>query len=284
MRKSKSVSIIIPVYNEAAHLPACLDAISAQTVMPYEVIVVDNNSTDATVSIAQGYDFVTVVREKRQGVVFARDRGFNIARGSILGRIDADTIMEPDWVEMVETSFLDDQVGAITGTVHYYDIANAAAIDASDLLIRRMTAKLFGSKVPLQGANMAIRRSVWRDIRSHVCHERGMHEDFDLAIHAFQRGHVNLFVPELTVAVGYRHAKYAFPDFLAYALLSPKTYAKHGEHIGILFYPMVYCVIPWYPYLQVLSRGYDSRTGKFSAAQLLIDQDRRVNPATYGDY
>jgi cellulose synthase/poly-beta-1,6-N-acetylglucosamine synthase-like glycosyltransferase len=56
-----NVSIVIPVYNEADALAACLEAIAEQTIAPLEVIVVDNNSTDTSAAIAQGFDFVRLV-------------------------------------------------------------------------------------------------------------------------------------------------------------------------------------------------------------------------------
>src|ERR1019366_8076903 len=92
-QKHMRVSLVIPAYNEKHHIKACLDHIASQRVVPYEVIVVDNASTDKTAAIARSYDFVTLITEKRQGVVFARDTGFNLARGDIIGRIDADTLL-----------------------------------------------------------------------------------------------------------------------------------------------------------------------------------------------
>ena len=111
------VSLVIPVYNEESHLAACLDAIAAQTVQPFEVIVVDNNSTDQTVAIAQRYPFVRLLHEKRQGVVFARDRGFTAARGDVIGRTDGDSILAPDWVAEIHRIFANPTVDAASGIV-----------------------------------------------------------------------------------------------------------------------------------------------------------------------
>src|SRR5687767_9222428 len=107
------VSIVIPVYNEADRLAACLQAISRQKVMPLEVIVVDNNSTDKTRTVALSFPFVKLVAEKRQGVVYARDTGFNLAEGDIIGRIDADTILPPAWTDQVINIFNDLKISAV---------------------------------------------------------------------------------------------------------------------------------------------------------------------------
>jgi glycosyltransferase involved in cell wall biosynthesis len=68
LNKTLSLTIVIPVFNEQNHISACLEAIAAQTAMPDEVIVVDNNSTDKTVQIAKQFAFVKIIKEKRQGV------------------------------------------------------------------------------------------------------------------------------------------------------------------------------------------------------------------------
>ncbi len=96
--KELSVSIVIPVYNEEAHLKNCLDAIARQTVAPDEVIVVDNNSTDRSVEIAEKYSFVKVIKEAKQGRAHARNSGFNVATCDVIGRIDAHSLFASDWV------------------------------------------------------------------------------------------------------------------------------------------------------------------------------------------
>src|SRR3982751_3455353 len=117
-----NVSIIIPVYNEEGYLAACLDAVAAQQEKPFEVIVVDNNSTDASHKIAQGYTFVRIIAEKQQGTVFARNAGFEAAKGDILARIDADTRIPKDWVARLTRTFTDEpETAAITGSPMLYD-------------------------------------------------------------------------------------------------------------------------------------------------------------------
>src|SRR4051812_30309792 len=131
------VSIVIPVYNEAAHLGACLEAISRQTVQPHEVIVVDNNSTDASVVVAQGFDFVRLVHESKQGVIHARTNGVDAVTGDIIARIDADTIVDPTWVASIKKLFAESDVAPVSCGAQYYDVAAAPIINAIDLFFRR---------------------------------------------------------------------------------------------------------------------------------------------------
>lgn len=284
MKHIDRVSIVIPVYNEAAYLPACLEAIARQTVRPYEVIVVDNNSTDATAAIAGRYPFVLLLQEPRQGVVYARDRGFNAARGEIIGRIDADTIVSPDWVQSLIAIMADPAVGAVTGRAMYYDMALSALLNRIDLGIRRYLAAVLRNEVALQGANMAVRRSVWQAVRADMCHASGMHEDFDLTVHASRRGYKVVFDELLVASLAYRQAEASFAEFARYVRLSPKTYALHGLSSHRYMYPVVWLALLGYLPLKLLHRGYDAETRQFSwQSAFSLPGQPRVNPATFVD-
>src|SRR4051812_35670716 len=101
--KPFTISIIIPVYNDADHLRACLETIAAQIVPADEVIVVDNNSTDGSAAVARSFPFVRLIHEKQQGICFARNAGFNASTADIIGRIDADSRLPAHWTRHVLT-------------------------------------------------------------------------------------------------------------------------------------------------------------------------------------
>jgi glycosyltransferase involved in cell wall biosynthesis len=280
------VSIVIPVYNEAERLGACLEAIARQTVRPHEVIVVDNNSSDATVALASAYPNVVVLRESRQGVVYARDHGFDAASGDIIGRLDADSQIDTDWVAtLIELFEQSPDLDAVTGKVRYYGLAYSWLLDTIDLRIRRRMARLLGREVAMQGANMAVRLSAWQAVRRQLCRGGGMHEDYDLAIHLSKTGHTVVFDERLTAAIDCRRVEAGWLDFCAYAWLSPRTYAKHRLRSRYHMYPVVALVIAAYFPLKLLHRGYDISQQRFSWRQLLVEQTvtARVNPATFVD-
>ncbi len=124
MKHAPTISIIIPVFNEADHLRRCLAAIDAQTVAPTEIVVVDNNSTDKTVTVASRHPLVRVISEKKQGIVHARNAGFSAARGDIIARIDADTIVPTDWVARISDFYSKSSHAntALTGGGYFYNI------------------------------------------------------------------------------------------------------------------------------------------------------------------
>ncbi|MEN9911145.1 MAG: hypothetical protein RLZZ441_713, partial [Actinomycetota bacterium] len=124
----KSVSIVIPAYNEEETILPCLEACIAQTVSAHEIIVVNNKSTDKTVEIVREVQslypdapIILIEQADSQGITPTRNKGFDAATGDIIGRIDSDSIVEPNWVEETTKAFADPTVDAITGPVIYYE-------------------------------------------------------------------------------------------------------------------------------------------------------------------
>src|ERR1035441_7496265 len=122
--KPLSLSLVIPAYNEERYLDACLKSVQAQTIQPLEVLVVNNNSNDKTAQVASKYSFVKVLSEKEQGIVHARNKGFNSATGDIIGRIDADTVLPTTWIEQVISYYTNKSNlrSAITGYAYFYNL------------------------------------------------------------------------------------------------------------------------------------------------------------------
>jgi glycosyltransferase involved in cell wall biosynthesis len=267
------VSVVIPVYNEAGRISACLESIARQTVKPFEVIVVDNNSTDNTAEIAALFPFVHVITAKRQGVIHARNRGFNAARGDIIGRIDADTRLPDNWIATVGKLFDDTDIDAVSGSVSYHDIPLSPFLSNIDLRLRRYAARKMGDDVFLLGANMAIRRSAWCAIRKNLCLRGGLHEDFDLAIHLTEAGRRVAFDEQLQAAISARCLDDAVTNFWTYARLSPATYAQHRVRAGRHMYLIVSLVLLFHVPLRALYRGANSDVFAY----------QRVNPATFVD-
>ncbi len=94
---SPMVSVIVPLYNKADHIAATLDSALAQTFGDYEIIVVDDGSTDASSAIAQGYgDRIRYIHQNNRGAGAARNRGLAEARGRYMAFLDADDTWRPE--------------------------------------------------------------------------------------------------------------------------------------------------------------------------------------------
>ncbi len=94
------ITVIIPVYNIAPHLPRCLDSVLAQTYPHLEVVAVDDGSTDGSGSILDEYAAkdprVIAIHQKNGGVTSARLAGLRAASGDWFGFVDGDDFVEPD--------------------------------------------------------------------------------------------------------------------------------------------------------------------------------------------
>ncbi|HSW50893.1 MAG TPA: glycosyltransferase family A protein [Bryobacteraceae bacterium] len=100
-----SVSVIIPVYNSAAHLKTCLSHLAQWPAGPLELIVVDDGSTDGSAEVARSFNAVVLSTGGRKGPARARNIGARAARGEILLFIDSDVCVHPDTLERVREDF-----------------------------------------------------------------------------------------------------------------------------------------------------------------------------------
>ncbi|MBR9921762.1 MAG: glycosyltransferase family 2 protein [Bacteroidetes bacterium] len=96
-----TISTIIPCYNVAEYIEACLDSVYSQSLSPGEVIAVDNNSTDATLKILQAYkekkqSSLIILQEGKKGAPAARNKGLQQAQGDWIQFLDADDLLEPN--------------------------------------------------------------------------------------------------------------------------------------------------------------------------------------------
>ena len=96
------ISVIMPAYNAARFIGKAVDGILAQTYGDFELIVVDDGSSDDTAAVLQGYDderLRILVNETNQGIVYALNKGIGAARGEFIARQDADDFSMPNRFE-----------------------------------------------------------------------------------------------------------------------------------------------------------------------------------------
>lgn len=243
-----SVSIVIPAWNEEGTIRDCVAAALDQTVPAHEILVVDNRSTDRTADIVRslqsahpGAPLRLMSQDATQGLIPTRDAGLDAATGDVLGRIDADSVLEPNWVEQVQRVFTDPEVAAATGPVTYYDMPLRRFGQRADDRIRRAILKLAHDYHFLFGSNMAIRGSAWRDIREHVCRDEAdeFHEDIDLSIHLYERGHLVVYDSAMVTGMSARRLDDRPRQYYHYVMRWERTYAAHAIRNPALRAPMV---------------------------------------------
>jgi glycosyltransferase involved in cell wall biosynthesis len=115
------VSIIIPLYNKAPYVRRALDSIVAQTLPDFEVIVIDDGSTDDGAAIVAGYPDARcrLIRQANAGPGAARNRGIAEARGEFVAFLDADDEWLPDYLAQA-VRLLDEHSEAAAVTSGYF--------------------------------------------------------------------------------------------------------------------------------------------------------------------
>ena len=102
------VTVIIPVYNGGRYLRAALESVFAQTYRPFEVIVVDDGSSDDSGVIAQSFPDVRYIHQANQGVATARNNGLEAARGEFFAFLDQDDLWTPEKLKLQIDQLLSD--------------------------------------------------------------------------------------------------------------------------------------------------------------------------------
>jgi glycosyltransferase involved in cell wall biosynthesis len=147
----KALSVIGPAYNEEMLLPDCLDSLLAQTADPasYEVVLVDNRSTDRTAAIARDKG-VRVEEEPRKGYVHAIRRGVEVSQADLLAFTDADCLAPRDWVARILRDFEETPgIVALGGKLDFFDL---------NPFLKNVTKGILAFSTVLPGNNMVLRR------------------------------------------------------------------------------------------------------------------------------
>ncbi len=110
------ISVIVPAYNAERTIGACLQSLEHQSFPrdQYEVIVVDDGSSDSTSGVASGYQ-ASVIKQPRRGPGAARNYGASVARGDALLFTDADCVPAPDWIARMLEAFSESDVVGVKG-------------------------------------------------------------------------------------------------------------------------------------------------------------------------
>jgi glycosyltransferase involved in cell wall biosynthesis len=174
-------TVAIPTYNGACRLPKVLEKLQAQTNvehLSWEIIIVDNNSTDGTAELVQEYQInwkypfqLRYVFEPEQGLAFARARGVKEAKGEFVGFLDDDNLPAPTWISAAYTFGQEHaNSGAFASQIH--GLFEAEPSDSLKKILFYLAINERGSQPMLYepskkgvppGAGLVVRRRVWLD-------------------------------------------------------------------------------------------------------------------------
>lgn len=210
------VSVVIPAYNEEQYLTKALQSIINQDFQNFELIVVNNNSTDKTVEIAEGFG-AKVIHESQRGVGFARQAGFLEAKGKIVATTDADTILPQNWLSRIVDEFEKDEnlvafgglytlySGPLTARIAFFCFAHPAwTLD-----------KIFSRGWGLPGVNLAVRKEAFLKVGGFKT-ELSLGEDAEISRRLKKIGKVLLDPHFLVQTSGRRYRSGLILGFMTY--------------------------------------------------------------------
>jgi glycosyltransferase involved in cell wall biosynthesis len=189
MRRAR-VSVILPVRDEEEFLAECLDSLSAQTLSDFEVVVVDDGSTDASAAIAEEHaradSRFRVLRQEPAGMVAASERARAEAQAPLLARMDADDVALPERLELQVAAIEEERLAAVGGRVEYFpeptDGMRAYADWLNSLVTVDAAVRDLWVECPLPGPGLMARAELvsYRD--------EGWPEDYDLVLRIWEAG------------------------------------------------------------------------------------------------
>jgi GT2 family glycosyltransferase len=209
-------SVIIPSWNGARFLPACLDALRVQTLPDIEVLLVDNGSTDDTAAVVARYPAVRVLRlTTNRGFAAAVNAGIRAARGEVIALLNNDTAADAGWLAaLVAALAAAPEAGMATSKVLLFDRRDVLHTTGDTLDLAGSPGNrgvwevdrgqwdaqrdVFGAS----GAAAAYRRALLEDVGLFEESFGSYLEDVDLAWRARLAGWGCVYVPE---AVVYHH-------------------------------------------------------------------------------
>jgi GT2 family glycosyltransferase len=204
------VSVVVCSYNGGRTLDQCVRSLLALDYPDYEVIVVDDGSTDDTRAILERYPAVRAIHQPNRGLSTARNAGLRAATGSIIAYTDSDCFADPDWLSHLVYQFERTNAAAVGGpNLSPEDGRVAACVAAAP---GQPTHVLESDQVAehIPGCNMAFRREALEAINGFDPQYRKAGDDVDLCWRLQQAGHWIAFAPGAFVWHHRRHTPRAY--------------------------------------------------------------------------
>lgn len=200
---------MIPAFNEEKSIGQVLESLKNQDIkIPFEVIVVDNNSSDATADIVNSYkDKITNLAldvEHVRGIGAARETGFKISQAPIIASTDADTLLPSNWLSTILSTFeTHPDIAAMVGIYDFYSKSRLFNFAARAIMITGDTLhRILTGSYGFRGLNFAIRREAWLKSGGFNVQISAL-EDVDLSLRVARVGKI-MYVPSLSIKTGYR--------------------------------------------------------------------------------
>ena len=191
--KKPLFTIIVLAYNEEKTIRECIKSLKKQTSKNFEIMVVNNNSTDRTAEIAKK-EVKNVILEKRQGYIYAFNAGAKKAKGEFIAAADADSIYPRDWLEKAEKWIRKKpEIAGVYGSTKFHDAPGIVSFFSNVIfsMFLRFTKLLGQTNTP--GYNFIMRRRAYYAAGGYNPRRyAGIQFDFELGNRMAKKGSVIL--------------------------------------------------------------------------------------------
>lgn len=202
------VSIVIPALNEEKYIGKTLEAVTKLDYPDYEVIVVDNGSTDGTSNIVRTFPSVQLVQIAERGLTKAREAGRRVAIGDIIAQLDADSTPPKDWLTKGTSHFVNPKIVAVSGPYFYeggpwWFKPVAFTVQVIFYPLANVVVQALGAGGVFIGSNVFVRASALETIGGYNTEIAFYGEDSDIAKRVRPLGRI-VFSPFLAITSSFR--------------------------------------------------------------------------------
>ena len=228
LRTARDISVVIPAYNAEASLGSCLDSLKKQTSKPFQIILVDDCSTDRTASIASEAGIETLLFSTRSGPAVARNAGAEKAEGEIILFLDADVTVPDDLICRITDCFDTDSNIVAVQTVY------SPYCPAEDMVSRYQNFYYFHALARTKEISTAtfatwcaaVKRDLFIDIGGfNTCIPEPTVEDEEFGYEIADRGGIIALAKDIRVT---HLASYTISQFARRRLRMARAQAKSG--------------------------------------------------------
>ncbi len=234
--RAPGISVVICAFNAERTMDACLASLRTLRYPTYEVVVVNDGSTDRTLEISQRYPEVRIFSQENKGLSVARNVGYENASGEIIAYTDSDCVVDPDWLTYLAFKFVHGGFVAVGGPnlPPPEESRTAACVAASPggpahVLIDDEVAE------HIPGCNMAFLKTTLQEIGGFDPIHRAAGDDVDLCWRLQNHGHAIGFSPAAMVWHFRRNTIKAYlKQQMGYGKAEAQLYFKHPFRFNML--------------------------------------------------
>ncbi len=236
LEKPPKISVVICAYNAERTMDACLASLRTLRYPNFEVVIVNDGSTDRTLEISQRYPEMRLFSQENKGLSVARNVGTENATGEIIAYTDSDCVVDPDWLTYLAYSFMHSGFVAVGGPnlPPPEDSMVASCVAAAP---GGPTHVLVDDEVAehIPGCNMAFTKAALLEVGGFDPLHRAAGDDVDLCWKLQNRGHAIGFSPAAMVWHFRRNTVKAYlKQQMGYGQAEAQLYFKHPYRFNML--------------------------------------------------